>query len=35
MYQYLLRRLLIAVPTVLGISVVLFSILAMRFFRWE
>jgi peptide/nickel transport system permease protein len=27
-YQYLLRRLLIAVPTVLGISVVLFSILA-------
>jgi len=29
MYQYLLRRLLIAVPTVLGISVVLFSILAL------
>ena len=29
MYQYLLRRLVIAVPTVLGISVVLFSILAL------
>ena len=29
MYQYLLRRILIAVPTVLGISVVLFSILAL------
>ncbi len=29
MYQYLLRRLLIAVPTVLGISAVLFSILAL------
>src|SRR6266700_6733810 len=29
MYQYLLRRLLITVPTVLGISVVLFSILAL------
>jgi peptide/nickel transport system permease protein len=28
-YQYLLRRLLIAVPTMLGISVVLFSILAL------
>ena len=29
MYHYLLRRLLITVPTVLGISVVLFSILAL------
>ncbi|HSF31549.1 MAG TPA: ABC transporter permease [Candidatus Tectomicrobia bacterium] len=29
MYQYLLRRLLIAVPTVLGISAALFSILAL------
>src|SRR5262249_51097865 len=29
MYQYLLRRLLIVVPTVLGISMVLFSILVL------
>ena len=29
MVQYLLRRLLLTVPTVLGISVVLFSILAL------